>query len=121
MDSSSQTALPADLPNFSPDDVKSSGMVIPKARSSSDSSSTKPRFRLIMSMPAVMFPHWSLPPSYEEFNGLITAYSKVLTQPYLYSAFMVLIQVPKVISLKQLVREFGEANALCTFDSTLDT
>ena len=62
--SSSHTALPADLPNFAPDAVVSSGTVRPYAGSnrSVDSWPALLRMRDIKSIPAVMFPYWSLPP-----------------------------------------------------------
>ncbi len=49
------TALPALLPIFSPAAVVSSGSVMPCA--------APPRNRRTRSQPAVMLPHWSLPPT----------------------------------------------------------
>jgi hypothetical protein len=51
---SSQTAPASVFPNFTPLVVVTSGITRP--------CTFRPRMRRISSMPAVMFPHWSLPP-----------------------------------------------------------
>ena len=55
MEPSSHTLLPSVLPNLLPSALVTRGQVRPYAR--------RPAERRIRSTPAVMFPHWSLPPS----------------------------------------------------------
>ena len=50
-----KSALPSLLPNFLPDESRRSGNVSPKA--------DFPRILRTRSVPAVMLPHWSAPPT----------------------------------------------------------
>src|SRR5699024_12503739 len=61
---SNQTAPPAVFPNFVPSAFVISGTVRPNTFTSSPASIS--RFLRINSIPAVIFPHWSLPPSCNE-------------------------------------------------------
>jgi hypothetical protein len=75
--------------------------------------------RDIKSIPAVMFPYWSLPPiCIGVSHAPLQSYSK--DSPNLQSAAFCPMQMPKVIRLQQLVCEFGIVDTLRRPHSSLD-
>ena len=74
---------------------------------------TSPSARRIRSMPAVMLPHWSPPPTYQQVQRtsprVVPRRCKQLA--YLHDALLLGEQLSEVVRLEQLVRKLGEAQA----------